>query len=331
MGFKKVTEYFRILKTRNESKCQSQKRRRPLYHDLLLLTGDLHCHSCHSQDGVFTVDKIAAYCVAAGMDFAAITDHNSIGALSEEKDRRDGFIFIPGSECSLDESCGHFNVLGINDIEISPNMLKKEEIVEYMERMRARGALIQLNHPFAGTLGWHVGWDIPFDMVEIWNRVYSPKNQRAIDWWHEQLRQGRRIPATGGTDSHTTKSERFPINCVYAAERTADSILDAVKKGHSFISECTYGPWIQMKIGEGIMGDVVRVAPGALLEIFVEQMEIGSYVVVYSDQGEELRQTPEHAYFGTSLPVIQGRLFYRIEVWRGRKISAISNPIYCQW
>lgn len=295
-----------------------------------LLTGDLHCHSCHSMDGVFSVQKIANFCAAAGMDFAAITDHNSIGALPEEAQQKD-FIFLPGSECTLDESCGHFNVLGITDIDLRPDMTEKEEIVEYMQLMRSRGAAIQLNHPFAGGLGWHVGWDVPFDLVEIWNRTNSPKNQNAINWWHDQLCQGKRIPATGGTDSHTTKSERYPINCVFAREKTADAIFEAVKLGHNFISECTYGPWLQLKIGSSIMGDVVACTADTQLEVFVDHMEPDYTVLLISDQGEELRHEAEQSYFRATIPVAANRRFYRLEVRRGAKLAAISNPIYCTW
>lgn len=299
----------------------------PFYNDRLLLKGDLHCHSIYSCDGVFSVKQIAGYCQAAGMDFTAITDHNSIDAFSDEGSE-ENIIFLKGSECSLSEKCGHFNVLGIEEIDLRPDMTEKEEIISYMDKMKQRGAKIQLNHPFAGTLGWHAGWDVPFDLVEIWNREFSERNLKAIEWWHEQLCQGIRIPATGGTDSHSTKSERYPVNCVYARERTPEAILEAVGQGNSFISECTYGPWIQLKIGKAIIGDQIPAKEGELLEAFFENLEAGYTVRILSDNGVEFSKMVENGFCRTTLLVSSKRLFYRGEVWRGEILAAISNPIY---
>lgn len=300
------------------------------YNDRLLLAGDLHCHSIYSVDGVFSVKQIARYAADAGLDFVAITDHNSIGAFADEEEGGD-VIFLKGSECTLCERCGHFNVLGICDIDLRPDMTQKEEIVSYMEEMHRRGGIIQLNHPFAGGLGWHVGWDVPFDMLEIWNREYGWKNEQAIAFWHERLCEGKRIPATGGTDSHTTKSERYPVNCVYAKEKTPEAILQAVLHGHSFISECSYGPWIQLKIRDGILGDTVEVSENDFLEVFFENLEAGYTVTIVSNRGEELRETPSEGFFRGKLPIEEDRLFYRGEVWRGKTLTAISNPVYIEW
>lgn len=302
----------------------------PFYNDRLLLAGDLHCHSIYSMDGVFSVAQIAHYAKDAGLDFMAITDHNSIGAFADEDNITD-MVFIRGSECSLCERCGHFNIFGIDAIDLRPDMTEKDEIVSYMKEMKQRGGVVQLNHPFAGGLGWHVGWDVPFDMIEIWNRDYSTKNANSIAFWHERLCAGEKIPATGGTDSHYTKSERYPINCVYARERTPEAILQAVLEGHNFISECSYGPWIQLKIGTGILGDTVQADERAQLEVFFENLEPDYTVVVLSDQKEELRETPNESFYRAQLPVEKGRKFYRAEVWRGKTLAAISNPIYLDW
>ena len=39
--------------------------------------GDLHTHTVHS-DGALTVDELARFAAESGLDFIAVTDHNTI-------------------------------------------------------------------------------------------------------------------------------------------------------------------------------------------------------------------------------------------------------------
>ena len=41
------------------------------------LAGDLHSHTVHS-DGALTVPELAALAVSRGLDFVAVTDHNTV-------------------------------------------------------------------------------------------------------------------------------------------------------------------------------------------------------------------------------------------------------------
>lgn len=312
-----------------EISCRKKSQAHPLFYvPENLYIGDLHCHSAYSEDGVFSVKQIINYAKDAGLDFLAITDHNENRAMKD--DPKDAEVtMLQGSECSLDESCGHFNVLGIEDIELAPDMLKKDEITSYMNRMKAKGARIQINHPFANTLSWSVGWDIPYDYIEVWNRSYNAANQRAVDFWHELLCQGKHITATGGTDAHYNKSERYPLNGVYAKECTPDDILAALDHGHSFVTECSYGPWIQLKSGESIMGDEISVDESTELEIFVEHIELGYTVSLLSDKGELFNEVANEKAYYKKIREIECAKFYRVEVRRANGVmAALSNPIY---
>lgn len=309
--------------------CRKKSKEHPqFYIPENLYIGDLHCHSIYSGDGVFSVKQIINYAKGAGLDFLAITDHNENKSMND--DPKDAEVtMLQGSECSLDESCGHFNVLGIEDIELAPDMLEKDEIIAYMNRMKAKGARIQINHPFANTLGWSVGWDVPYDYIEVWNRSYNETNQQAVDFWNELLCQGRRITATGGTDAHYEKSERYPLNGVYAKECTSDDILAALDRGHSFVTECAYGPWIQLKSGESIMGDEISADETTELEIFVEHIELGYTVSLLSDKGELFKETTDVKSYYKKITGLTGTRFFRVEVRRANGVmAALSNPIY---
>ena len=43
---------------------------------------------------------------------------------------------------------------------------------------------------------------IIYDAVEVWNGPMRKDNLKAVKWWDDQLKQGRRLPAIGGSDYH---------------------------------------------------------------------------------------------------------------------------------
>ena len=75
--------------------------------------GDLHAHSEHS-DGANTVEEIVEYTRRIGLDYFALTDHNTIShwdELARLNDRAP--LLIPGEEITM--YGGHANVWGLDD------------------------------------------------------------------------------------------------------------------------------------------------------------------------------------------------------------------------
>ena len=66
------------------------------------LAGDLHTHTVHS-DGVMTVPELARFAVGRGLDFLAITDHNTISHHAElpAAAKEHGIILVPGQEVTV--------------------------------------------------------------------------------------------------------------------------------------------------------------------------------------------------------------------------------------
>jgi predicted metal-dependent phosphoesterase TrpH len=64
---------------------------------------DLHCHSTAS-DGTFAPSQVVALAVSSGLSALALTDHDTIGGVSEaaEAARKAGIDFLPGIEISCD-------------------------------------------------------------------------------------------------------------------------------------------------------------------------------------------------------------------------------------
>src|SRR5262245_16433013 len=69
--------------------------------------GDLHSHTVHS-DGLFTVDERLRRAAGRGLDFIAITDHNTVSHHPELDPWRDRIVPIRGSEVTTFH--GHMNV-----------------------------------------------------------------------------------------------------------------------------------------------------------------------------------------------------------------------------
>src|SRR6202044_332371 len=75
------------------------------------LAGDLHSHTVHS-DGAQTVPELAALAAGRGLDFIAVTDHNTISHHAElpAAARRYAITLLPGQEVTTDG--GHAGARG---------------------------------------------------------------------------------------------------------------------------------------------------------------------------------------------------------------------------
>ena len=87
------------------------RRSLPAAAGLTWLAGDLHAHTFHS-DGVMSVAELAAHAVERGLDFVAVTDHNTVShhGLLGPASARYGVTLLPGQEVTTE--LGHAGVLG---------------------------------------------------------------------------------------------------------------------------------------------------------------------------------------------------------------------------
>jgi hypothetical protein len=230
------------------------------------LAGDLHTHTVHS-DGAMTVPELARFAVGRGLDFIAITDHNTVSHHAElpVAAAEHGIILLPGQEVTVEE--GHAGALGdIGWIDF------REPADSWLDATERAGGLLSVNHPFGG----HVSWTIPMSgrppLAEVWHWSWLDLHWTTpLAWW--MAWDPGAIPV-GGSDWHAAGGidapPGKPTTWVQCAEGGAASdgpaaLLEGLRAGRTAISAGRDGPVLLRVDGELVAADAdgaVLVGPG---------------------------------------------------------------------
>ncbi len=236
------------------------------------LKGDLHCHTLHS-DGANPVSEVVQNAVELGLDFLAVTDHNTTTHHPElARLAYQPIILIPGEEVTT--YWGHANTWGLREW-VEFRCADEDSIKAVLQRVRERGAMLSINHAKCIGPPWLFrGWD--YDCMEVWQAPWRFYNWESLAKWDNQLQAGRRVVAVGGSDVHSVPPAAprhphglaEPTTWVYA-EPSEAGILAAIRAGHAYISDAPRGAHLSLwadEDGDGkyekMMGDTV--APGVV-------------------------------------------------------------------
>lgn len=217
----------------------------------LWLRGDLQSHTEHS-DGTGTLAQLAGKARAIGLDFLAVTDHNTVShhphlpALES-----DDLFLIPGQEVTT--YYGHMNVWGPR--RWCDFRCRTDAEVEAVIRLaHAVGGLCSINHPKTNGPEWEYDTSLPVDSMEVWQGPWAHKNTESLALWEGLLNSGRRLPAVGGSDYHCPAGEdpNFlrlgqPTTWVKVTERSVRGVLDAIRAGRASISAFPDGPRLDLR------------------------------------------------------------------------------------
>ncbi len=221
--------------------------------------GDLHAHTTFS-DGALTPNELIALASVQGLDFLAITDHNTLAAFQEPLPLNDVLV-VPGAEVTLDR--GHFNVFGtarheswMEGLFAWPQPLREAElngtVGQLVAEISRAGHLVSVNHPLLEPWAWRIG-SLPvaaLDCLEVWNDPSWPDNRQAnpaaLDMWTRWLNDGHRITAIGGSDYHRPRppegvlkpAERlgYPATFIYAQRLSFQGLMDGLRARRTFVS-----------------------------------------------------------------------------------------------
>ena len=214
------------------------------------LAGDLHTHTVHS-DGALTVSELAVLAVERGLDFIAVTDHNTISHHRElpAAASRYGITLVPGQEVTTDYGhAGALGDIGWVDFRRRPD--------DWLDATEAAGGLLSVNHPFAGDVSWVHPMRRRPPLLEVWHWSWlDPRWTTPLSWW--QAWDPAAIPV-GGSDWHRTGADAppgRPTTWVQCAGSEPADVLDGLRAGLVAISAERDGPVLLRHDGELVAVD----------------------------------------------------------------------------
>jgi len=224
--------------------------------------GDLHSHSGHS-DGRATTrggarvpvppSRVFDAAHAAGLDFIALTDHNSTAQwldVDRLQPYYDDLLLLHAREITTYQ--GHANAIG--EQRFHDFRLGEKTVQDVLANPAADGAFVSINHPLslggeqcmgcrwehadAGTLSHVQG-------IEVLNGTTRTGPQAGWPFWADLLNRGYRLTAVGGSDEHTPDEPNdrrmgTPTTVVFASELSESAIVAGLKSGRVYIR--TKGP-----------------------------------------------------------------------------------------
>ncbi len=312
--------------------------------------GDLHAHSHHS-DGTAPLEDLVAAAQAQGLDFVAITEHNTVSHLPLLRGLAGGTrpLLIPGVEVSTYH--GHANVWPISDW-LDFRCSNDEGMAAVRERAREHGALFSVNHPKEGGPDWEFGSCFDPDCIEVWGAPWFISNYQSLAVWDRLLRQGRRITAVGGSDKHQAPFTGAlgwyelgtPTTWVWADELSIPALVAGLRSGRAFISAGPGGPRVELTAEangrQAEMGDCLAVTPGTSVRLTCRVAGANGCLLRLVSARRALEASVNSNDFVQEWTVEPaGDLYFRVEVIdppeapldeepSALMAQALSNPIY---
>lgn len=212
--------------------ARASGRHLPAPDGLTWFAGDMHAHTTHS-DGTLSLDQLAARAVVSGLDFLAVTDHNTVshhphlGAAAARHD----VALLPGQEMTTPR--GHANAYG--DIGFV-DFRRPADL--WVQEAAARGGLLSINHPLDRDMCWqHPLRELPA-ALELWHVTWFLDLTSTAPWalWARWRQDAVLI---GGSDFHRPEHgfpPGTPTTWVAAEERSPEALLAAVSAGRTAIT-----------------------------------------------------------------------------------------------
>lgn len=330
------------------------------------LRGDFHTHTGHSDgfgcdDGrggrrACTVFDVAAAATARGLDFVAITDHNTTSHHAEialVQGASAETLLVRGQEVTTFH--GHANVYGTDallDFRVGHPGVTATSV---FSSARRGGALVSINHPGRETgerctgCGWSADTDYTqVDAMEVVNGQVIEGPTAGLPVWRARLDDGVRIIAIGGSDDHAGGRDGAgigsPTTLVFADALTERGVLDGVRAGRVYIrTRGPEGPSIDMTARRLDAPEARPSAMGAIVDVGASGATVRLSVAVGRAQGQLLEVWRDHQTAPVERRSIDGEdavidvdLRLRPGGWAhvvlrdAAGLTAIGNPVFAR-
>lgn len=332
--------------------------------------GDLHMHSGQSDGNCYTRSGARGPCplfltlqkaVEQGLDFVAVTEHNTVSHLQPLRELAphfDDLLLIPGMEITSFQ--GHANVFGVmRPIDFRVGSASVTGWNAVLDQVAAQNALVSINHPLvpAGEICMGCRWlpapDVDYaklQAVEVINGADAETAISGIPFWHARLNAGHRLTGIGGSDSHDPGVEisrigagkvGTPTTVVFARELSQPAILDGIRAGRVFVDvqgtrERTLDFVARAGSRTARMGEELALADGAQVEFEASIGGVaGGQVEVIVDGTRAAGLLPDATLADTSARKTfrwrsDGRRHWlRIDVRDAQgRLALVGNPVY---
>lgn len=204
--------------------------------------GDFHAHTLHS-DGTLTVGELAALARGRGLDFLAVTDHNTVSHHPELAAADRGIALLPGQEVTTDR--GHANVFGdVGWVDF------REPADSWLRHARDRGGLMSINHPLGGDCAWLQPLTERPRVAEVWHSGWWDRRWGAPLAWADAWRDD--LVAIGASDFHRQGADGLPGSpTTWVLAEDPAAAFDAVAAGRTAISAGPDAPLL-VRLGDAL-------------------------------------------------------------------------------
>ena len=311
--------------------------------------GDLHSHSHHSEAQGSLHDLLTA-AQAQGLDFLAITEHNTVSHLVEMAGWPEppSPLVIPAMEFTTYH--GHANTLGIRRWH-DFRRRTPEQMAALRAEVQAEGALFVVNHPKVTGPPWEWGDEAQADAIEVWQQPWHVFNYQSLAVWDQLLKQGHRLTAVGGSDKHQAPFDGSlgfhevgqPCTWVYADELSVLALLAGLRAGHAFMSASPAGPRLELTAKAGgstaMMGQALPLSDGQEAHLCCRVTGADGLFLRLVSAAGALMLPIDGDDWSHEQPVTAGDGYWRAEVIEpppahqrdepaAHMAVALSNPIY---
>ncbi|WP_421726042.1 CehA/McbA family metallohydrolase [Bauldia sp.] len=291
--------------------------------------GDLHAHTFHS-DAAGAPELLHRTAAAKGLDFLAITDHNTTTAWDYFGPASSpDLVFLKGMEVTTKR--GHANAFGLPDW-VDFRMVEQDDPHKLADAVGALGALLSINHDKPPIPWLHTMPRI--DCMEVWQHLWLALNDQSLALYDKRLATGARITAIGGSDYH--QPDRFepdnpfglasPTTVLYLDELSVDGILAGLRSGRGYITEAPDGPHLEITVNDTPMGGTATRGETQTVTANVNGAA-GDQLVLVGEQGEVAHRIIPDDRSVMTLKVSGADTFLRAEIQAEASTERLVNLV----